>query len=232
MLRISTFTISVLLSQLHLTEVAFGQAETLSVVDWIDQLVSKNPASIIDRNGHERHADGFDREKEMVVYRARAELVRLGPKAIPFLIERWDDDRFCLTIESALSGWHHNHTVGEECSTIVFDQLQPYGVFQKGPGDRRSKPVRPNYPRTFLDSQAEAKKWWEKHKDESLVDLQLMVVQWIMDEEANRPKDFAQEEKDYLVQFQEDLMKSKKAVKWGNYQSSDREAPTWRYDFK
>jgi hypothetical protein len=84
------------------------QARPHKAVDLIDRLVSQNPKPITgdeDKTVDDyRTPEGFDAAKQQLVYKARADLVRLGPIAFPFLIERWDDERYCLTTENALLG--------------------------------------------------------------------------------------------------------------------------------
>jgi hypothetical protein len=207
--------------------VSLAEASMPEASQLIDQLISPNPKPITgDEDANEgpnyKTPQGFDRVKQELVYKARSELVRLGPAAFPFLIERWDDKRYCLTTENALSGYCHNRTVGEECRTIIYDQLQPFGYFQQT-DERRSHPMRPDYTRTFLSTAEDAKKWWEKHKDKSLYAMQLMVVDWIIAEEAKKPDDFTRSERSYLKQFRNDLVKSGKPVEWGNYYSAERD---------
>ena len=114
----------------------------------IDGLVSPNPAPDAAKlNASETKTDGgfprnFDHKKQKQVHRACAKLTELGPRAFPFLIERWEDKRYCLTTQIAE---YTNESVGVICRWIIDDQLQPYGHFQKGYADPRGKPMRPDF---------------------------------------------------------------------------------------
>lgn len=167
--------------------------------------------------------DGFDAAKQQQVYDAEARLKRPGAAAFPYLIERWHDERYSLTTENGLSGACHNQSVGEVCRTIFFDQLQPYGYWQRSGGDPRRRPLRPSYPDAFLTSADDAKRWWQTNKDKSLLAMQVMVVDWIIAEEAKKPSDFTDGDRAYLAKFRADLIESHKPVTWGNYYSNERE---------
>ncbi len=210
--------------------VAVAQSATDEVAELVNQLASQNPAPVISRFAIKKYPDGFDRKLQVPVYKARAELMRIGTEAFPFLIEQWDDPRYCLTTESALSGAKYNHSVGEECQVILFDQLQPYGVIQEPISPRRLH--RPRYPRTFLKSAEDAKEWWENHKTKTLLELQVMVVEWVIAEEAKPSQDLTANELAYLNDFLKDLKLTQKAVTWGNYHTHDRESPYWSWDGK
>jgi hypothetical protein len=190
----------------------------------IDQLVSPNPKPIINKRGAPsiEVPKEFDQKKQSQVCLARSRLVELGPSAFPLLIENVNDKRYSLTTENALSGWYRNESVGEVCQAIIFDQLQPYGgywqlVGEEGGGDPRNKASRPGYPSDFLESQEAAKAWWEKHNKQSLCEMQLEALNWVMAEEAKRPDDFTCEEKEFLKKLRQGLEKSGTALFSGNY---------------
>src|SRR5262245_42790373 len=70
----------------------------------LDQLVSPNPKPITgDEDKRERPEyrlpPDFARAKQKQVHEAVSRLRQLGPKAFPFLIERWEDQRYCRTTE-------------------------------------------------------------------------------------------------------------------------------------
>jgi hypothetical protein len=194
----------------------------------IDQLVSPNPKPITGDEDERQAPDyrlppGFDREKQKVVRGARYKLRQLGPQAFPLLIERWGDKRYCLTISHGLSGYCHNQTVGDICRAIVFDQLQPYSYWPKGHDDPRGKPGRPSYPARFLGSQKSAREWWEKNKKKTLLEMQREVLDWVIAEEAKRPRDFTAEEKRELQRIHKELAQGGKPLPPGNYDLVDIE---------
>ena len=178
----------------------------------IDGLVSPNPAPDTRAlKGGEAKPDlgfpkDFDHKKQAQVHRACVKLTELGPRAFPFLIERWEDKRYCLTTEVAA---YDNQTVGVICRWIIDDQLQPYGRFQKGYADPRGKPLRPGYAATFLASQTAAGQWWGKNKDKTLSQMQLEVLDWVIAEEAKRPGDFTDEERRVLQALRKKLQGGK-----------------------
>jgi len=177
----------------------------------IDGLVSPNPAPDT-RNTDRRdliYPRDFDHAKQQQVHRARRKLTALGPQAFPFLIQRWEDQRYCLTIEIVE---YHNLSVGEICKQIIRGQLQPYGYFQKVSGDPRHKPQRPKYMGTFLRSQKAARQWWEKHKDKTLSQIQLEVLDWVMAAESKRRRDFTKQERRYLRDLRKKLVKGGKPL--------------------
>jgi hypothetical protein len=179
----------------------------------VDALVSPNPAPDT-RNtdrGDLRVPRDYDHSRQTEVHRAYRKLTELGPQAFPFLIERSEDDRYCLTIETA---GFANGSVGEICRWIIDGHLQPYGHYQKVPGDPRGKPHRPNYVRTFLGSQKEARRWWKKHKDQTLAEMQLEVLDWVIAEEAKRRRDFTDGERQYLEDLRGKLARGDGPLGW------------------
>jgi len=175
----------------------------------IDELVSPNPAPDEEKlQASETKPDGgfprdYDHKKQERVHRASVKLTQLGPPAFPFLIERWDDERFCLTAEYAA---YVNKSVGVVCEQIIRDQLQPYGFFQAGYADPRGKPLRPDYAAKFLNSPKAAKQWWEKNKVETLADMQKEVLDWVIAEEAKRRGDFTDKERQELQDLRKQLV--------------------------
>jgi hypothetical protein len=193
----------------------------------IDQLVSPNPKPRINkmRAPSIDLPPGFDRKKQDKVHLARSKLVKLGPLAFPYLIESQNDERYSLTTCDDLSGWFNNESVGYVCRTIIFGQLQPYGYWPEVGGDPRGKPHRPSYPGHFLKSQEAEKAWWEKNKEKTLCQMQLEALSWVIAEEAKRPGDFTDEEKQYLQKLRKKLVEGGKPLPAGNY---DAKAITYR----
>jgi hypothetical protein len=165
----------------------------------------------------------FDRVKQQQVDRAISKLLRLGPQAFPFLIERWGDDRYCLTASDGISGAFLHKTVGQICQAIIFAQLQPYGHWPAGypdPERNRRPPHRPRYPDRFLGSQESARQWWQKNKNKTLYQMQLEALDWVIAEEAKRPGDFKDEERKHLQQLRKKLVQGDKPLSVqgvGNY---------------
>jgi hypothetical protein len=188
----------------------------------IDQLVSPNPKPITGDDNKKfvpyyEQPPGFDRKKQEHVHDAREKLTQLGPQAFPFLIERWDDKRYCMTTENSLSGYPHNRTVGYVCRAIIFDQLQPYGFYPASDEDPRGKPGRPSYPTTFLDSEKTARRWWEKHMGATLYQMQREALEWVIAEEAKRPRDFTDKERRALQSRRKELAERGKPLPPGDF---------------
>jgi hypothetical protein len=181
----------------------------------IDALVSPNPAPDEEKLHQEMNkAEGgfpanFDHKKQKQVHRACVKLTSLGQQAFPFLIEPLEDKRYCLTTEVAA---YLNYSVGEICLWLIHAQLQPYGYYPAGYSDPRGKPRRPGYVSTFLKSQKAARQWWEKHKDKTLSQMQLEVLDWVIAEEAKRRGDFTDEERRELQNFRKELLKGGKTL--------------------
>jgi hypothetical protein len=193
----------------------------------LDRLVSPNPSPTTGEEDpsvapNVRWPSGYAHEKQKLVIEARSELKKLGVQAFPFLIERWDDKRYSLTMSNGLSGYCHNHTVGKVCETIIYDQLQPYGYWQLAGGDPRGRAVRPRYLEKFLSTQAATKQWWDKHKDMTLDKIQLEVLDWSIAEEAKAPKKYSKDKK-YLQQLRDKLVKGRKPLPAGNYYCNEDE---------
>jgi hypothetical protein len=188
----------------------------------VAQLVSPNRGPII-RDTTFRFSKGFDRNKQEKVADAWGKLRHLGPRAFPFLMERWGDDVYCLTVSHGLSGACYNLTVGQVCQRIVCDQLQPYSFWPKVDDDPRGNPKRPSYPLEFLRSKKSAERWWAKNKDKSLYQMQLDALDWVIAEEAKRPRDFTDKERQYLQKIRNKLVKDGKALPPGSHRVEEVE---------
>jgi hypothetical protein len=179
----------------------------------IDQLVSPNRIPLKVSAAHGLPRD-FDRQKQKRVDRAIARLMQIGPQPFPFLIERWEDNRYCLTASNNLCGAFLHLTVGQICREVICNQLQPYGHWPGGrnPDRDRRAPRRPRYPGTFLPTQRLAGKWWEKHKRKILYQMQREVLDWVIAEEAKRPHDFTATERKQLQQIRKQLVQGGKPL--------------------
>jgi hypothetical protein len=204
------------------------QPSAQRVKSLIEQLVSPNPKSITgeeDKNvaPDYRLPPGFDREKQQPVRWARYTLRRLGPQAFPALIERWGDDRYCVTVSHRLSGYCRNRSVGDICREIVFDQIQPYSYWQAGDDDPRGRPRRPSYPAFFLGSQAAARQWCGKNQNRTLHEIQLEALEWVIAEEGKHPRDFTDKERQTLQKIHGNLIRDQRPIPPGNYDFADVE---------
>jgi hypothetical protein len=179
----------------------------------IDKLVSPNPQPSIHADDYDL-PPGFDREKQKLVRKAVSDLKSLGPQAFPFLIDRWDDEHYCLTTSYGPTGDCHNETVGYFCKMIIFDQIQPYGNWQGIKDDGIHIVPRPDYPSSFLSSMKAAKKWCEEHKNKSLAEIQLEVLDWVIAEEAEW---YPVKERNHLREIRAKLYPGKMPLLPGEY---------------
>lgn len=191
------------------------------VAKLINALVSENPAPTERGGPNLKYPPGYDRKKQKTVRSARTKLKALGPEAFKMLVATWGDERYCLTYSVGINGYMDNATVGQMCRIIVYDQIQPVGIWPKTGGDPRGKPKRPSYPSVFLANAKDADKWLEEHQGKSLFEIQLMVVDWIIDQESKNREDFTIEEIKYMREIREQLVQSKKPMTRGNYYSDD-----------
>jgi len=188
----------------------------------VERLASPNPKPITGDEDDSVAPDyrlpkGFDRAKQKRVREAIEELRELGTKAFPALIERWDDKRYCVTTFHRLSEYSHNSTVGAICRKTIFDQLQPYSLWPLTDEDPRGLPKRPRYPEKFLGSKKDAQQWWDKHKDKTIFQIQLEVIDWVIAEEAKRPRDYSEKERQFLRDVRAMLVKIATPMPPGNY---------------
>jgi hypothetical protein len=190
------------------------QADVLKL---INALASENPAPTERRGPDLKFPPGYDRKKQEPVRSAKSKLKAFGPAAFKSLIENWGDERYCLTYSVGINGYMYNATVGKMCRIIVYDQIQPYGIWPRTEDDPRGKPKRPSYPSVFLSDQKAATKWLEEHKDKSLFEIQLMVIDWVIARESESLKDFTDEERAAMREIREKLVESKKPMTRGNY---------------
>ncbi|MFM8289334.1 MAG: hypothetical protein ACKOGA_21795, partial [Planctomycetaceae bacterium] len=89
------------------------------------------------------------------------------------------------------------------------------------PVDPRNRPTRPDYPRQFLTDQDTASQWLEEHKHKSLFEIQLMVIDWIIEQESASPNDFTDRERKHMQVMRDKLVKSNKPLAPGNYHTDD-----------
>lgn len=187
----------------------------------INALASENPTPIKRSGPDLKYPPEYDRKKQEPVRSAKHELKTLGTVAFGSLVENWDDDRYCLTYSVGINGYMDNATVGKMCRIIVFDQIQPYGIWPRSDDDPRGKPKRPAYPSVFLSDAKEAKKWIEEHKGKSLYEIQLMVVNWVIERESENPRDFSDDERKFMKVIRRKMLETKKPMARGNYYMDD-----------
>ncbi len=203
---------------------AIAQDKVVNDVDiptLISDLASKNPAPTDRRGPSLKLPAGYDRKKQEPVQNARHKLKSLGPIVFEKLIANWDDERYCLTYSIGISGYMYNATVGKMCQIIVYDQIQPYGIWPATDDDPRGKPKRPSYPSVFLGDAKKAAEWLEQHKGKSLYEIQLMVVDWVIDRESKNPSDFSDEERKFMKDTRQKLLDTKQPIASGNYYMDD-----------
>ena len=165
----------------------------------VQQLVSPNHAPDL-LYATATYPKGYDHEAQTRVWNAWCELSRIGIRAFPYLIEHFDDDRYCFTEDAGPV--YCNWTVGHACSDIFICHLQPYDFvshFALSGGDSRFERKRPYYWVHYnLRTSAGAKLWWETRKDKSLRELQIETLEWVIAEEAKTPAIYSDLERAYL----------------------------------
>jgi len=58
-----------------------------------------------------------------------------------------------------------------------------------------------------LDDPDNAEKWLESRKDKTMVELQLEVAHWVIEEEAKTPDEFQDEEREFMASVVRKLKK-------------------------
>ena len=195
--------------------------QQVDVAKLINALASENPTPTERRGLDLKYPPDYDRKKQESVRSAMSKLKSLGPTAFKTLIANWGDKRYCLTYSVGINGYMNNATVGQMCRFIVYDQIQPYGIWPLIDGDPRGKSGRPTYPGEFLADARDADRWLEEHKGKSLFEMQLLVVDWVIDQESKNLKDFTDEERKYMQDIRKKVTESKKPMTRGNYYAYD-----------
>lgn len=217
-------SLTVPIAFVFLGSLAFAQDDSEKLADaskMINALASENPAPKERRGPDLKFPPEYDRKKQQSVYAAISDLKALGPQAFRPLIEKWSDERYSLTYSVGINGYMNNATVGKMCRIIVYDQIQPYGIWPETDDDPRGKPKRPSYPSTFLADANDASKWFDEHKDKSLFEIQLMVVDWVIAQEDKSPHDFTAKELEAMRTVRTKLLETQKPITRGNYYMDD-----------
>ena len=149
------------------------------------------------RTEGQRILNGYDHDAQERVRHAWHKLSRIGIRAFPYLIEHFDDDRYCFTEDSGPG--YYNWSVGRACSDIFICHLQPHDFashFALNGGDSRFETKRPYYCVYYkLRTSAGAKLWWETRKAKSLRELQIETLEWVIAEEAKTPAIYSDRER-------------------------------------
>lgn len=187
----------------------------------IEQLISPNPAPTKLGTPILKLPDGYDKEKQRTVSHARLRLKELGPRAFPQLSDHFADRQYSMTVRAPLSDAIQNLTVGNVCWNIVADQVQPYSIWPESDEDPRQVPRRPSYPAFIFKDSKSTREWCRQHREKSLFQIQMMALEWVIAEEAKRPKDYSEAEKEKLASLRVDLLKSGKPIQRGSYTGYD-----------
>jgi hypothetical protein len=150
----------------------------------VKALVSPNPEPKIGGSQAEYPAK-YDHEAQDRVLDAWFKLQECGAAAFPILLDSLDDDRYSFTEDGG--ALDRNWTVGEACRDMIDLELQPFRTYYRFKDD--DGPRIPRYIYHFkLDTPDGAKKWWKTHKDKTLRELQIEVLEWVI---ADLPKEKA-----------------------------------------
>lgn len=174
----------------------------------VARLVSPNKAPPIP-GPYPKYPPEYDLSAQTSVRESFLELQQLGRPALTYLVPHFGDDRYSLTFDTGAS--HDNFTVGSLCRAILAGHLQPYGWCTKGAQGGRDCRFRTRRPRFFwhhrLNDPVEAKKWLESQTDKTMVELQLKVALWVIEEEAKTPDEFQDEEREFMASVVRKLKK-------------------------
>jgi hypothetical protein len=165
----------------------------------IKKLVSPNKPPKIDGGGAVYPA-GFDRDANSRVQETWLAIQKLGTAAFPYLIPHFDDEQYSFTTDAGSSD--SNWSVGRACSGIVWCQLFPTFKFEGG----ESRPWPPSYQVHFrLSTASGAKAWWDTHKQKSLRELQIEVLEWTIAEESKAPEKYSNDARSRLMEMRAEL---------------------------
>lgn len=200
-----TFAFSMLL--LATDEPPKSDKGSLDFRQLVTQLASPNEAPKTNnrREPHVKFPSSYDREAQMKVIAARQLLYDNFADALPELIAAIDDQRYCITIDWAEGDGYYNENVGAVCKNIIASQLEVYRAKLKfsGPGHWHKY----TYPIS--------KEWWEKHKDKSHRELQILAIDWAIDKRKNEKefdRDDRKNELAELIKLREQLASSDKPL--------------------
>ena len=193
-----------------------GAQETVdkeTVDSLVARLASKNkPPRILGPSAV--YPKGYDKEDQEDVFLAYRELRELGPKAFRFIIPHLDDKRYSLTADGGAA--NVNFTVGQLCFKAIDLQLQPYKTYSRGEGDPRNRPRRPHYlAKLDLGDPAKTQSWIDSLENKTLLQLQIEVLEWVIEEESKDRTKYPAVEHDWLNETLETLKKAKEPLPSG-----------------
>ncbi len=111
------------------------------------------------------------------VFAASDELLKLGTKAFPKLIDHFDDRRFSFHEEGMADGRNYEEPVGSHCYRLVARQINKWQNWKMS--DPRNCPT---YGHSMIFSGGKgAHDWWEKNKTKSLWELQADSIRWAIE---------------------------------------------------
>lgn len=177
----------------------------------VEQLASKNPMPREVDGSTAAYPPKYNKKLQKPIYEAYRQLNQLGVAAFPHLIPHFDDQRYALTADGG--SMDINFTVGNLCYYLVELQIQPDKGWTVGEGDPRFRTFRPHFPQHIkLREKEAAMKWWEENKTKSLTEIQILVTEWAIAEEAKRPTEYTDEERSALAKTLDKLRKTNKPI--------------------
>ena len=156
------------------------------------QLVSPNQAPE-DGSPRIKYPPDYDRKAQKVVLSAYYKLKDNAPRSFPFVSEHLADKRYALTEDAG--DFMKNYLVRDLCRDVIVGNLQP-DVWGHKPGGTsyRTRPRQPDYIRHFGVLGFGKKDWWMAHRDKSLIDLQIEVMEFVVAEAKKQPDKYTQDE--------------------------------------
>ncbi len=147
------------------------------IVALVNQLASPNSAPR-ETVPWTKYPEGYDRAAQKRVWEAWRKLWDIGLPAFPHLHKRLDDGRYSVTED--IGPYDKNFSVGQVCRLIMETQLQPYAYYPHGKAEQGTVGLSPE-PCYFDGHMSTAKsfeRWWKAHKDKSLREVQIEVLEW------------------------------------------------------
>lgn len=154
--------------------------EALDFREIVEQLASPNqpPKTNNRREPHVTFPLSYDRDAQKKVHAARQLLHDNFAHALPELVSAIGDQRYSLTINWAEGDGYYSESVGAVCKNIIASQLEVYRtkIRFSGPGHWHQY----TYP--------VSKEWWEKNKEKSHRELQVLAIDWAIDQRKNETR--------------------------------------------
>ena len=148
----------------------------------VEALANRNPAPNLTGPDNSRpiFAEKFDWSEDKRVWDAVPALVRHAEEAWPVLVKHLDDDRYCIALETAESGFTCNWTVGDMCREVVARNLAE-AYYQNLRPLTQLVAARMSRPEIARDKK-KLKAWCEEQSKKKLYDLQIEMCHWAMGE--------------------------------------------------